>query len=481
MTDRPLDYDEQPEVLFVFTDETTDGQQQQDTPLHATNPPQTDPPPTPHVESADQSFWAAVYTLEPPHTLMGVLTDLHIHRFLLHQHLSTHTALTETPIGHEPITDTLPPPIQRIIAVYHSNLQRAQHHTRLALNALDALARFPPATYFTDPHLFPSDHHSQPTSDNPTVPRRYPLPATTGSGNTFQHATTQTNPAWVSVLDNPIQAPHFDQSQQTTPRPATHGRHIQTDIHAIIQFPAFAAIPTTPPTEQLPSSSGAAPTTFDTATPTPTAAANKQPHERWQYVNLIPTPTVTPPAPSDQPIDFPSAIGGAPRNSKRSKTPPRTTTPPRVRYPDPRTGSPNPKSRATTHSAPPQPTPAAPPVPKRPPPSLYQSQPTFHPTQPVPSASQWSTFQGETSTPHPSATTPTPHQPPHAWPAHYPVARQPAQHHIPPQHAAPAAATTTTPILLPLPRAYYDEQGRPLPAHLQPYDPDNDPWMAGNH
>ena len=114
------DCDEQSEVLLVFTEDAEDTQP----------PPSTSPPPTsptapatsaqPPTLSADQAFWTEVYTLDPPHALMGVLTDLHIHRFLLHQHLATHTALGETPIGHEPITDTLPQPVQRIIAIYHS-------------------------------------------------------------------------------------------------------------------------------------------------------------------------------------------------------------------------------------------------------------------------------------------------------------------------------------------------------------------------
>ena len=142
----------------MFTEDADDVQSQADSSTHPT-PPQPTPcpttseptqPPTTNL-SADQSFWAEVYTLQPPHALMGVLTDLHVHRFILHQHLDN--ALAETPIGHQPLTDTLPPPIQRLIAIYHNNVQRAQQHTRLALNAIDTLARFPPAAYFTDPNL----------------------------------------------------------------------------------------------------------------------------------------------------------------------------------------------------------------------------------------------------------------------------------------------------------------------------------------
>ena len=87
----------------------------------------------------------------------------------------------ETPIGHQPLTDTLPPPIQRLIAIYHNNVQRAQHHTRLALNAIDTLARFPPAAYFTDPNLGTqaSPHpHSQADPSPSYIPplRFYPIP-----------------------------------------------------------------------------------------------------------------------------------------------------------------------------------------------------------------------------------------------------------------------------------------------------------------
>ena len=185
--DRAADYDEQSEVLFLFTEDADDTQPQTDIQPHPTPPQPTtspttsEPPQPPTTFSADQSFWAGVYTLHPPHALMGVLTDLHVHRFILHQHLDTHTALAETPIGHQPLTDTLPQPIQRIIAIYHNNVQRAQHHTRLALNAIDTLARFPPAAYFTDPNLTtpdPQHTHSQaaPPPSHITPLRFYPVP-----------------------------------------------------------------------------------------------------------------------------------------------------------------------------------------------------------------------------------------------------------------------------------------------------------------
>ena len=387
--ERAADYDEQSEVLFVFTEDADDVQSQADNsthpaPPHPTPCPTTSeptPPPTTNL-SADQSFLAEVYTLQPPHALMGVLTDLHAHRFILHQHLDSHTALAETPIGHQPLTDTLPPPIQRLIAIYHNNVQRAQHHTRLALNAIDTLARFPPAAYFTDPNLgvqaTPSPHSQADPSPSCIPPLRfYPIPTAAARQTTIQEAAAQTYPSSVSILENPLTPPGLNQSQQTTPRPHTHHRHIQTDIHAIVQLPSFAGI--------LPPHAANQPALPLPTWPNPTSATNKQPHDRWQYVNLIPTPTVTLPEHPHTTPAFPSPIGGTPRN-RRSKTPPRSTTPARTRQPDPRTGSPIPY-RTAPPPAPQQSPFTVHPLPKRPPPSLHQAQQppaTSEPLQPVP-------------------------------------------------------------------------------------------------
>ena len=165
--------------------------------------------------------------------------------------------------------------------------------------------------------------------------RLYPLPTASSSHVTIQDATAQTTSPWISVLDTHFTAPMFHQSQQTTSRPDTHSRHAQTDINAIVLYPAFAGIPATPHTEQSTSSNTTA-NIPNTTSPNLTAAANKQPHERWQYVNLIPTPTVTTPAQPELTQDFPSPIGGTPRH-RHSKTPPRSTTPTRTRQPDPPT------------------------------------------------------------------------------------------------------------------------------------------------
>ena len=417
------------------------------------------------------------------HMPMGVLTDLHIHRF---QHLATHTALGETPIGHQPLTDTLPQPVQRIIAIYHNNLQRAQQHTRLALNAIDALARFPPAAYFTDPNLStptPTQPASSPSHIEPL--RFYPLPTTTNNHSSIHDATTQTHSPWMSVLDNPFPAPHLNQSQQTTPRPTTHHRHTQTDINGIVHLPAFAGIPATPPSPEQSASSNTTANIPSTTSPSLTAAANKQPHERWQYVNLIPTPTVTTPAHPELTQDFPAPIGGTPRN-KRSKTPTTFHHPYRTRQPDPRSGSPVPTPTAS-RPTPQQFLPTVQPLPKHPPPTLlptHQAPAINQPLQPVPPATGWPIFQGATPQPTPASAPPQASPPQaHAWPSHYPV--QPSQ-----QPPAPLAPEYTTPpptsapaatVLYPLPPGYYDAQGRPLPLHLQNYEPEHDPWHADNH
>ena len=486
--DHTPECDEQSEVLFVFTEDAADNQ-----PPPSTSPPATSPPPAaspapPHTDSADQSFWSEVYTLDPPHALMDVLTDLHIHRFLLHQHLTTQ----ETPIGHQPLTDTLPQPIQRIIAIYHSNLQRAQHHTRLALNAIDTLARFPPAAYFTDPNFFtPDQQHINPHAASPpsniTPLRRYPLPTASSSNTDIQHAATQTTSPWVSVLDTHITAPSFHQSQQTTPRPDTHSRHAQTDINAIVHYPAFAGIPATPHTEQYTSSNTTA-NIPSTTSPTLTAAANKQPHERWQYVNLISTPTVNTPAQPEHTLDFPSPIGGTPRH-RRSKTPPRSTTPTRTRQPDPRSGSPVPTPTSAPRPAPQQFLPTVQPLPKHPPPALHsahQTPSTTNPLQPVPPATGWPVFQGAATNQTPVSAPPhSSPPPPHAWPSYYQVPpQQPPPTTLPPEYTTPPTNTAASATLLTArPSGYYDydAQGRPLPLHQQDYRPEHDPWHADNH
>ena len=286
-------------------------------------------------------------------------------------------------------------------------------------------------------------------------------------------------PSW------PTHSNHYSSTNHSKPpldHTHTHQRHIQTDIHAIVQLPSFAGIMPTPEANQ-PDSSLPTTSMAPTASPNPTSAANKQPHDRWQYVNLIPTPTVTLPEQPYTPPTFPSPIGGTPRN-RRSKTPPRATTPTRARQPDPRTGSPTPHRTAPTPTSQPYHA-TVHPLPKRPPPSLYQAQQppaTTEPLQPVPPATGWPCFQGGSYTPTPSEAPPQISAPPtHPWPAHYQVPTQQQHPPIPIQVSSAALAPPSPVVMLHPPTTRVDQQGRPLPQSQQDYDPRTDPWHADNH
>ena len=353
------------------------------------------------------------------------------------------------------------------------------------------MARFPPAAYFLDPNLTAQTSTSTHTeTDHPpssTSPLRfYPIPTATTRTTTLQDVATQTPPPSESILANPLPPLLMHESQQTTPRAtpraATHHRHIQTDIHAIVQLPSFAGLIPTADSNQSATSPPTASSTLPTASPNPTSATNKQPHDRWQYVNLIPTPTVTLPEQPHTPPTFPSPIGGTPRN-RRSKTPPRTTTPTRTRQPDPRTGSPTPYSSASginRHS-----TTTVHPLPKRPPPSLSQAlqhHSTTEPLQPVPPATGWPCFQGGSYTPAPSVAPPTAAPTPtHPWPAHYSLPTQQPTTFIPPQTGSSALSPPPPVVTLRPSTTWVDAQGRPLPLSQQDYDPVTDPWHADNH
>ena len=106
------------------------------------------PPPS---EGSDSSFWASVYTQEPPSVLCGVLTDLNLHRFTLHQHLSTHRALTETPLLHPPFQRAMPEAFQHHLHLYTSSIQQIEVRVRRALTALEALGRHPPRACLHEP------------------------------------------------------------------------------------------------------------------------------------------------------------------------------------------------------------------------------------------------------------------------------------------------------------------------------------------
>ena len=125
--------------------------------------------PQPPDESSETSFWVGVYDEDPPHIICGVLTDLNLHRFALHQHLTTNAALTETPLLHQTFQDALPPALHRHVRNYNTNLHLANVHLRRALDALDALGRHPPHIYLRDPHAGDDDPPAT-TSAEPPFP-----------------------------------------------------------------------------------------------------------------------------------------------------------------------------------------------------------------------------------------------------------------------------------------------------------------------
>ena len=105
------------------------------------------PPPS---EGSDSSFWASVYTHEPSNVLCGVITDINLHRFTLHQHLTTHRALTETPLLHPPFQRAMPDALQTHLQLYTSSIHQIEVHVRRALTALEALGRHPPSVYLQE-------------------------------------------------------------------------------------------------------------------------------------------------------------------------------------------------------------------------------------------------------------------------------------------------------------------------------------------
>ena len=154
------------------------------------------------------------------------------------------------------------------------------------------LGRHPPGAYLRDPDLAAGDRTSPTEATFPTsstlqpgepvqVPPavRHHLPTFPPQTLVLPHTSTQTTPTHFTT--NQIQQTDFEitpllfhEEQQTTPRPDTCHTPTQTDIHAIVRYPSFAApkavtagsIPTSPSTPPEP-----------TAAPPNTSAANKQP------------------------------------------------------------------------------------------------------------------------------------------------------------------------------------------------------------
>ena len=281
----------------------------------------------------------------------------------------------------------------------------------------------------------------------------------------------------------------FHEEQQTTPRPDTCNVPTQTDHHAIVLYPSFAS-PKAAATSNLPtSSSTATPTTV--APPNITSASNKQPNaDHWQYAELIPGPALDNPPPPALPSDYTDPIGGTPRRA-RSKTPPRSTAPTRTRsptqarHPDPRYGSPVPKSSSATFLTS-QPSPAAFVQPKRPPLTLqYQQPPPAHGQPTVPPPGWWPTTPSASHAPQPSSLPQAFYaQAPHPWPAYYqPPQTAPPTQAPPPTHPTFSQPNPTVRLTPPGtdPNILFDEYGRPLPPAQQPYVPEHDPWRADNH
>ena len=214
------------------------------------------PPPS---EASDSSSWASVYTQEPPNVLCGVLTDLNLHRFTLHQHLSTHRALTETPLLHPPFHQALPEALQPHLQLYISSIHQIEVHVRRALTALDALGRHPPRVYIQELDstldddsasevLFPTADELLPGRAISTPPiTRHHIGGTSTAARSLQHASAQTTPTTShnqsTQTDTTTLLLH--EEQQTTPHPdlwsaATQTDHFlshataQTDLHSLV-------------------------------------------------------------------------------------------------------------------------------------------------------------------------------------------------------------------------------------------------------
>ena len=101
------------------------------------------------------------------YVLCGVLTDLNLHRFTLHQHLTTNESLTETPLLHQPFQEALPLPLQRLVQRYHTNLNLTMFTFVVPwtpLNCWDASHQAPTSATLTSQQVTshpPQRHHSQ--------------------------------------------------------------------------------------------------------------------------------------------------------------------------------------------------------------------------------------------------------------------------------------------------------------------------------
>ena len=465
----------------------------------------------PPEEGSETSFWAAVFTEEPPNILCGVLTGLNLHRFTPHQHLTTNESLTETPLLHQPFHDALPPPLQRLVQRYHTNLNLANVHLRRALDALELLGRQPGA-YLRDPDLaagdltppteapFPAASGLQPGEPVQVPPAvRHHLPTLPTRALVLQNTSTQTTPM------------HFTthQTQQTDivitpPLSMRNSRppHAQT-VATLPPKPTSTLLSATPHSRPAKPSQRAAlrhhlsPQTSLPLPPQPTAtppnitsAANKQPNpDHWQYAELMENPP--PPA---LPSVFTAPIGGTPRRAPKR----RHGLPPRNEHASHKTAT---LIRAVD---PPCQNPALPPFSLHSnlhnhqqlhldnrsvlhrlfhsnslPPHrlqtgglrhLLQHKPPIHALPYKPS-----TALSRTHGPH-TISLSNPHNSHNNQP---PLYQQPIFRGEPPPQSQPYQTppqTPSTPV-----RVLYDANGRPLPPGQQPYFPEDDPWHADNY
>ena len=203
------------------------------------------PPPS---EGSDSSFWASVYTHEPSNVLCGVLTDINLHRFTLHQHLTTHRALTETPLLHSPFQRAMPDALQTHLQLYTSSIQQIEVHVRRALTALEALGRHPPRVYLQEREstidddsaseiLFPTPDELLPghTIHLPPI-TRYHLSGTSPTTHVLQHPSSQTTPTQLhnqaTQTDTILETLrlHEEQRDHSTPRTLV-GRRPNRPLH----------------------------------------------------------------------------------------------------------------------------------------------------------------------------------------------------------------------------------------------------------
>ena len=197
------------------------------------------PPPS---EGSDSSFWASVYTHEPSNVLCGVITDINLHRFTLHQHLTTHRALTETPLLHPLFQRVMTDALQTHLQLYTS-IHQIEVHVRRALTALEALGRHPPSVYLQELESTVDDDSASeillPTPDEllpgrtihlPPITRRN-LGGTSPTARVLQHTSVQTTPTQF-----------LHEEQQTTPHPEPWSAAAQPTAPLLTPQPKLSSI-----------------------------------------------------------------------------------------------------------------------------------------------------------------------------------------------------------------------------------------------